>query len=106
MLDLTYVKACIEKSSGLPNVSYIDAAMFRHEKDTLFRDNWTAMGFGKDISEPGMVKPIIFLGIPMITAHNLDGEINVCQNVCRRRGMTLIQKSQRLRGPIACPYHA
>ena len=106
MLDLTKVLASIEKSSGLPNAFYVDAAMFQNEKDTLFRDNWADIGFGKDISEPGIVKPITFLGIPMIMARNWDGEINVFQNVCRHRGIILVEKSQRLRGPITCPYHA
>ena len=81
MLNLTHALASIEKSSELQNALYVDAAMFQYEKDTLFRDKWTALGFGKDISEPGMVKPIIFLCIPMIMASNCDGEINVFRNV-------------------------
>ena len=40
--------------------------MFQREQNTLFCDNWAAIGFGKDNSEPGMVKPVNFLGIPMI----------------------------------------
>ena len=96
MLNLTHALASIEKSSRLPNACYVDAAMFQHKKDSLFRDKWTAIGFGKDISEPGMVKPITFLGIPMIMARNWAGKINVFQNVCRHRGIILVEKSQRL----------
>lgn len=66
MSDLTNMLAPIEQASGLPNACYVDAAMFHHERDTLFRNNWAAIGFGKDISEPGMVRPVTFLGIPMI----------------------------------------
>ncbi len=106
MLNLTHALASIEKSSGLSNACYVHAAMFQHEKNTLFRDKWTALGFGKDISEQGIVKPIIFLGIPMIMARNWALEINVFQNVCRHRGIILVEKSQRLRGSITCPYHA
>ena len=106
MHDPKNVLAPIEKASGLPNARYVDAAMFQHEQDTLFRNNWAAIGFGKDTSEPGMVKPVTFLGIPMIMVRNGDGTINVFQNVCRHRGMILVEKPQRLRGPITCPYHA
>jgi len=106
MPDLKNVLAPIEQASGLPNACYVDAAMLQHEQDTLFRNNWAAIGFGKDISEPGMVKPITFLGIPMIMVRNRNGAINVFQNVCRHRGMILVEKPQRLRGPITCPYHA
>ena len=106
MLDLENVLAPIAQASGLPNACYVDASMFQHEQDTLFRNNWAAIGFGKDISEPGMVKPVTFLGIPMIMVRNRDGEINVFQNVCRHRGMILVEEPQKLRGPITCPYHA
>lgn len=106
MPDLKNVLAPIEQASGLPNACYVDAAILQHEKDTLFRNNWAAIGFGKDISEPGMVKPVTFLGIPMIMVRNRGGAINVFQNVCRHRGMILVKKPQRLRGPITCPYHA
>ena len=106
MPDLKNVLAPIEQASGLPNACYVDAAMLQHEQDTLFRNNWAAIGFGKDISEPGMVNPVTFLGIPMIMVRNRDGAINVFQNVCRHRGMILVEKPQRLRGPITCPYHA
>ena len=106
MLDLENVLAPIAQASGLPNTCYVDAAMFQREQDTLFRNNWAAIGFGKDISQPGMVKPVTFLGIPMIMVRNRDGAINVFQNVCRHRGMILVEEPQKLRGSITCPYHA
>ena len=106
MLDLSNVSAPIERANGLPNACYIDEAMYQHEQDTLFRNNWAAIGFGKDIAHAGMVKPLTFLGIPMIMVRTQNGDINVFQNVCRHRGMILIDEAQQLRGPITCPYHA
>jgi len=106
MLDLHTVLAPIENATGLPNECYVDDAMYRHEQDTLFRNSWAAIGFGKDIPIPGAVKPVEFLGIPMLMARNKDGAINVFQNVCRHRGMILVEEPQQLRGPITCPYHA
>jgi choline monooxygenase len=106
MLDLTNVLAPIETANGLPNECYIDDAVYQQEQNTLFRNNWAAIGFGKDIPKPGMVKPVTFLGIPMIMVRNKEGKINVFQNVCRHRGMILIDEPQQLRGPITCPYHA
>jgi len=106
MLDLANVKAPIETANGLPNVCYTDNAMYQHEQDTLFRNNWTAIGFGKDLPQPGCVKPITFAGLPMLMVRNQAGKINVFQNVCRHRGMILVETAQQLRGPITCPYHA
>ena len=106
MLDLSNVNAPIERANGLPNACYIDEKMYKHEQDTIFRNNWSAIGFGKDIPNAGMLKPLSFLDIPMIMVRTQTGDINVFQNVCRHRGMILIDAPQQLRGPITCPYHA
>ena len=65
MLDLANVQAPIENANGLPNACYIDAALYQHEQDTLFRDSWVAIGFGKDVPQAGCVKPVNFAGLPM-----------------------------------------
>ncbi|MEC8131074.1 MAG: aromatic ring-hydroxylating dioxygenase subunit alpha, partial [Pseudomonadota bacterium] len=106
MTDLRNVMSPIETANGLPNDCYVDAGMFRHEQDRVFRDGWAAIGFGKDITTPGMAKPVTFLGIPMLMVRNAAGDINIFQNVCRHRGMILVEEPVRLRGPITCPYHA
>ena len=106
MIDLANVMSPIERAKGLPNECYIADDMFKHERATLFKKSWAAIGFGKDIAKPGMVKPLDFLGIPLLMVRNADGEIKVFQNVCRHRGMILVDKEQQLRGPITCPYHA
>jgi hypothetical protein len=38
MLDLANVQAPIETANGLPNACYIDAALYKHEQDTVFRE--------------------------------------------------------------------
>ena len=106
MLDLANVQTPIETASGLPNACYIDTAMYEHEQNTLFRNSWVAVGFGKDIPQPSDVKPVNFAGLPMLLVRNQDGNINVFQNVCRHRGMILVDSAKKLRGPITCPYHA
>ena len=106
MLDLSNVSAPIERAKGLPNACYIGDGVYQQEQDTLFRNNWAALGFGKDIASAGMIKPLSFLSIPMIMVRTQTGDINVFQNVCRHRGMILIDEPQQLRGPITCPYHA
>jgi len=103
MLDLANVKAPIETANGLPNGCYVDDQIYTHEQNTLFRDNWAAISFGKDLPKPGWVKPIDFAGLPLLMVRNQDNEIKVFENVCRHRGMILVSDSQQLRGPITCP---
>ena len=104
MIDLSNVMSPIETAKGLPNACYVDDAMFTHERQRLFHDRWAAVGFGKDISRPGMVKPLDFLGTPLLMVRNAKGKINVFENVCRHRGMILVDQPRQLRSPmITCP---
>ena len=106
MLDLADVKAPIETANGLPNGCYVDADLYQHEQNTLFRDNWAAISFGKNLPKPGCVKPIEFAGLPVLLMRNQDNEIKVFENVFRHRGMILVSEAQQLFRPITCPYHA
>jgi len=91
---------------GLPNAHYVDPNVFDEEKRSVLFANWSGIGFGKDIPEKGDVKPIDFLGMPILLVRGRDGEIGVFQNTCRHRGMILVDKPKRLRGAIRCPYHS
>jgi len=96
----------IEKAKGLPNEHYTSDAVFAEERQAVLFDNWSAIGFGKDIPKSGDAKPINFVDMPLIIIRNTDGEINVFQNTCRHRGMILIDKPTKLNNVIRCPYHS
>lgn len=96
----------IETAQGLPNACYTDPSMYRHEINRLLADDWTAIGFGFDVHKPGCVYPINFLDIPLVMVRTQSGEIKVFENVCRHRGMILVDEAKQLNGPITCPYHA
>ena len=108
-MDFSYlddVLKDVNKARGLPNSHYIDEATFREETARVLYDNWSAIGFGKDIPEHGDATPIDFLGMPLVAVRDKDGSINVFQNICRHRGMILVQEKGRLRGTFRCPYHS
>jgi phenylpropionate dioxygenase-like ring-hydroxylating dioxygenase large terminal subunit len=75
MLDLANLQAPIETANGLPNACYIDAALYQHEQNTLFRDSWVAIGFGKDVPQAGCVKPVNFAGLPMLLVRNQGAKL-------------------------------
>ena len=104
--DLDRVLRDINTAHGLPNAHYIDSQTFNEEKHSVLFAHWTGVGFGKDIPKPGDVKPINFLGMPLLLVRDNDGEVCVFQNTCRHRGMILIDKAQNVRGAIRCPYHS
>lgn len=96
----------IGQAMGLPNRCYTDPDVFDREKQEIFGRNWSAVGFGKDIAEPGDVLPIDHLGVPLLLVRTNDGGVKVLHNVCSHRGMILIDKPTRIRSVIRCPYHS
>ena len=103
---LTKVIAPIGKASGLPNAFYTDAALHEAERTRIFQQGWCAVGFGKDVAEAGAAWPVEFLGMPLLIVKDQANRVRVFQNVCRHRGMILVDKPKQLSGLIRCPYHS
>ncbi len=103
---LARVTQPVETARGLPNACYTDPALFEAEKQAVFAANWACVGFGKDVPAGGDVRPVGFLGTPLLMVRDGEGALRVFQNVCRHRGMILVDKPARLAGPIRCPYHS
>ncbi len=96
----------IATAKGLPNAHYIDADMYAKERETIFFNSWTAIGFASDAPAPACVYPVDFMGMPLIIVRGKDNAVRVFQNTCRHRGMILVDKPGTLKGPIRCPYHS
>lgn len=104
--DLSAVQRNIEAARGLPNAFYVSEDLFKAEKASVFSANWTAIGFGKDVPQPGDTYPVTFMGSPLLIVKDRGGRIRVYNNVCRHRGMILVEKPKRMFGAIRCPYHS
>lgn len=96
----------VNTANGLPNAHYISPEVFDEEKRSVLYANWSGIGFGKDIPEAGDARPVDFLGMPILLVRDRNGDIGVFQNTCRHRGMILVDKPQKIRGAIRCPYHS
>lgn len=104
--DLSGVMAPPGKARGLPNEHYVSQETFEEEKRAILFANWSGIGFGKDVPEPGDAMPIDFVGMPLLIVRDRDGSIGVFQNTCRHRGMILVEEPKNIRGAIRCPYHS
>jgi phenylpropionate dioxygenase-like ring-hydroxylating dioxygenase large terminal subunit len=104
--DLRAVTEPVERARGLPNAAYVDPAVFEREKAQVFAPGWAGLGFAHDAPEPGDVRPVTFLGQPLLIARDLGGRLRVFQNVCRHRGMILVETPGKLSRAIRCPYHS
>ncbi len=104
--DLSGVMRPIVSANGLPNENYISEDVFLLERGRVLFDNWSGVGFAKDIPEPGDALPIEFLGMPIVAVRGRDGHVRVFQNTCRHRGMILVTEKKKVGGVLRCPYHS
>ena len=104
--DLSNVRTSVDKANGLPNAHYIDQGVFNEEKHALLHTQWAGLAVGADVPEPGDAKPLEFLGMPLLLLRDKDGDVRVFQNICRHRGMILVEEPRKIEGAIRCPYHS
>lgn len=104
--DLSAVRRPIEQAQGLPNAHYTDPAVFDEEKHAVLFATWAGLAVASEVPETGDAKPITFLGIPLLLIRDSDGQVRVFENICRHRGMILVDAPRKIEGAIRCPYHS
>ncbi|GGA21270.1 aromatic ring-hydroxylating oxygenase subunit alpha [Neptunicoccus cionae] len=104
--DLNAVTQDVAQARGLPNAHYTNQDVFDQERKAVLFDNWSGIGFVKDVPNSGDAKPVDFLGVPLLILRDHEGLVRVYQNTCRHRGMILLDKPANIRGTIRCPYHS
>lgn len=104
--DLSAVQAPLDQAHGLPNAHYTDPATIDAENRAVLRDTWAGLAVGADVPEPGDAKPIEFLGEPLLLLRDDAGAVRVFYNICRHRGMILVDAPRKIEGAIRCPYHS
>jgi choline monooxygenase len=96
----------IEQATGLPNQAYTSDAFLAQERERVFAKSWAGLWFASDLPKPGYVKPVDFMGIPLVILRNRQDEIRVFHNVCSHRGMILVHEEMEVQGALRCKYHS
>ena len=104
--DLSAVRRSVDTAQGLPNAYYVDPTVWEEEKKAVLFASWAGLAAAADVPENGDAKPIEFLGMPLLLVRGRSGEVRVFQNICRHRGMILVQEPRKIEGAIRCPYHS
>lgn len=104
--DLSAVRRSVEAAQGLPNAHYVDPETFEEEKHAVLFASWAGLAVGADVPEVGDAVPLTFLGMPLLLLRDKDGQVRVFQNICRHRGMILVEEPRKIEGAIRCPYHS
>ena len=104
--DLQAVRRPIEHANGLSNSHYTDESTYLEERDSLVFKNWAGLGVAADVPNNGDAKPVTFMGLPLMLLRDKSGVVRVFQNICRHRGMILVDSPRNIEGAIRCPYHS
>ncbi|MEP4248976.1 aromatic ring-hydroxylating oxygenase subunit alpha [Tateyamaria sp.] len=104
--DLSAVRQPINTARGLPNGHYIDPKVFEEERAALLMSGWPGLATTADVPEPGDAVPLTFLGMPLLLVRDNTGTVRVFHNICRHRGMILVDAPRKIEGAIRCPYHS
>ena len=93
-------------SERIPVSHYTDPDRFAAEREHLFLRTPQVLAHASQIPAPGDAIVQDWLGLPMLTVRDPDGRINTFLNVCRHRGMRIVQdEGQTCLRAFVCPYH-
>ncbi len=105
-IPLESVLKPIGQARGLPNQAYVDADFLALEREAVIGKTWAGIGFASDLVKPGYVKPINFLGLPLVVTRTREDQIQVFHNVCSHRGRLLVEEEREVGSLLRCPYHS
>ena len=90
----------------IPVAHYTEQRRFEAERDRLFLRRPLIIGHESQIPAAGDSIVFDWLGLPLLTMRDKTGGIGTFMNVCRHRGMRLVQdEGQTSLRSLVCPYH-
>ena len=91
---------------GLPGWTYHDPDYFAVEMERVIRPSWQIVCHLADIPGAGDWRTIALLGESIVVVRGDDGVVRAFANVCRHRGMRIIDGDAGCAKKLVCPYHA
>jgi Rieske 2Fe-2S family protein len=89
----------------LPPAAYHDRAWFEAEQRELFERTWIFAGVEHDLAAPGDFVTVQVGRAPVVVVRSADGELRAFHNVCRHRGLPLVDGQGSCGTSLVCPYH-
>jgi choline monooxygenase len=88
-----------------PARAYHDPTVLSSELAAVWRTGWVVAGLTADVATPKTYLTVDLAGVPVVVTRDRDGVLHALANVCRHRGMVLVEGC----GPamaLSCPNHA
>jgi len=95
----------VGEAEGLPGWIYEDAEVFEAERRRIFAPSWVGVAFESDVPAPGDAMAVDYAGWRFIVARGQDGRVRCFYNLCRHRGMPVMEGARSGARTISCPWH-
>jgi nitrite reductase/ring-hydroxylating ferredoxin subunit len=89
----------------IPAQWYFEGEFFQHEKRTVFATEWQMLARTGTFAQPGDFVVESIGGWPVFAIAGEDGCIRAFRNVCRHRGMQVLEKPRGRCDTLRCRYH-
>ncbi|MHB8466664.1 MAG: aromatic ring-hydroxylating oxygenase subunit alpha, partial [Acidimicrobiales bacterium] len=89
----------------LPPTAYSTASWFEREAGALFGPRWMLVASEDELAEPGAFAAATIGTAPIVAIRDEAGTLRAFQNVCRHRGMRLLDATGCVGSTIECFYH-
>jgi phenylpropionate dioxygenase-like ring-hydroxylating dioxygenase large terminal subunit len=93
------------EATTLPGRAYTDEEVFAFERDYWFGRDWVCVGRARDAAAAGAWFVALVGGAEVVVVGGDDGTARAFYNVCRHRGMALLEGCGQHASRIQCPYH-
>jgi salicylate 5-hydroxylase large subunit len=95
-----------EGTHRIPFQAYTDEDLYRRELERFFyRNHWCYVGLEAEIPHPGDFKRSVVGERSVIMVRDVEGTIQVLENICAHRGMRFCRARHGNRSEFVCPYH-
>ena len=90
---------------GLPQGAYLDPDIYQAELDRIWRHDWILAAHSCELPSVGDYRVLEFDHESIIIARQNDGTVKAFHNVCRHRGIRLLNRERGCARSFVCPYH-
>jgi Rieske 2Fe-2S family protein len=84
---------------------YTDARVLAFERAHLFDRSWSIVADSAELARPGSYLTTTLQNVPLAVVRDERGTVRAFHNICRHRGITLLEGSGTLGRFMTCPYH-
>lgn len=89
----------------LPAAVYFHPELFAFEQSALLSRSWHFVAHASELPLPGTWKRVEVCGESVLIARGADLGLRAHYNVCRHRGVALVEGERGRLGAFECPYH-